>query len=103
MTSKQYPNLEQLFSCYLHEDFPILYSTADKALEFGIAELPPDDLAATCHEMALLRTDPRDLASLKNLLLWELGVCYSWEAGGYTLGQWLAHVDEMLNRRRSDL
>jgi hypothetical protein len=37
-----YPELEQLFSCYLHEDWYYDYPTRDTALQAGIAGLPLD-------------------------------------------------------------
>ena len=101
MRHKLYPELEQLFSCYLHEDWHYDYSTRDAALEAGIAGLPPDALLAACVEMDRLRADSRDAEAITKMIRSELGACYLWEVDGYTLDQWLAHVAEMLNQRRT--
>jgi hypothetical protein len=98
-----YPELEQLFSCYLHEDWHYDYPTRDAALEAGIAGLPPEDLRAVCEEMDRLRADPRDAETLTEVVRKDLGAHYLWEVDGYTLEGWLAHVAAMLRRRREQL
>jgi hypothetical protein len=103
MRHEQYPELEQLFSCYLHEDWPLDYPTPDAALAEGVAGLPPDALRAACEEVDRLRADPRDPEALTEMLQRELGVCYLWEADGYTPDAWLAHVAALLHRRRDSL
>lgn len=101
MKHELYPELEQLFSCYLHEDWHCDYPTRDAALQAGIAGLPTDALQAACEEMDRLRAGARDAKTRSNVLHRELGASYLWEVDGYTLDGWLAHVAEMLNHRRN--
>jgi hypothetical protein len=103
MKHELYPELEQLFSCYLHEDWHYDYPTRDAALQAGIAGLPPDALRAACEEMDRLRADSRDTVTRTELVRGELGAFYLWEVDGYTLDAWLAHVDVMLNQRRKSM
>jgi hypothetical protein len=103
MRHELYPELQQLFSGYLHEDWHYDYPTRDAALEAGIAGLPPDALQAACEEMERLRADPRDTETLMNVIRWELGAWYLWEVDGYTLDGWLAHVAAMLNQRQNSM
>jgi hypothetical protein len=103
MRSKLYPELEQLFSCYLHEDRAYFHPTVDAALEEGIAGLPPEALLAAGEEMDRLRNEARDTERGTKMVQRELGANYRWEVDGYTLDEWLAHVSEMLNKRRTEL
>ena len=103
MRHEVYPELEQLFSCYLHEDWLADYHTPDAALKTGIAGLPPDALQAACEEMDRLRADSRDPETLTKMIRGELGANYLWEVDGYTLDGWLAHVAAMLNQRRKSM
>src|SRR5262245_27593476 len=103
MKHKLYPELEQLFSCYLHEDWHYAYPTRDAALRTGIAGLPPAAFQAACEEMNRLRADSRDAEARTQLVRYELGASYLWEAEGYTLDEWLAHVAAMLNERRKEI
>jgi hypothetical protein len=103
MKHEQYPELEQLFSCCLHEDWHHDYPTRDAALQAGIAGLPPAALRAACEEMDRLRADPRDTETRTKLVRCELGAFYLWEVDGYTLDVWLAHVAAMLNQRRQSM
>ena len=103
MRHNLYPELEQLFSCYLHEDRRYDHPTADAALTAGIAGLPPEALRAACDEIDRLRADPRDPETLAKVVIWELGANYRWEVVGYTLDGWLAHVAAMLYQRRNSM
>jgi hypothetical protein len=103
MKHELYPELEQLFTCYLHEDIHYDYPTQDAALRGGIVGLPPDSLLAACEEMERLRGDSRDTKTLTQVVRKELGAHYLWEVDGYTLDEWLAHVARMLNQRKREL
>src|SRR5262245_41244552 len=85
MRHQLFPELEQLFSCYLHEDWYYDYPTRDTALQAGIAGLPLDALQAACEEMDRLRADSRDTAIRSQVVRHELGANYLWEVDGYTL------------------
>ena len=83
MRHELYPELEQLFSCYLHEDYHYDYPTQDAALQAGIAGLPPAALWVACEEMDRLRADTRDPETLTKMIRGELGANYLWEVDGY--------------------
>jgi hypothetical protein len=96
-----YPELEQLFTCYLNEDYHYDHPTLDAALRAGVAGLPPEAARVAWEELARLTAQRHDEETLIKILREDLGAHYLWEADGYSTQGWLAHVRELLDRRRA--
>lgn len=100
MRNPAYPELEQLFSCYLQEDYHYEHPSLEAALSAGVAALPSGAVETAREELARLRARRHDEDTLTAILQRDLGANYAWQADGYSAEGWLAHVAELLERRR---
>jgi hypothetical protein len=71
---RRFYRLGQFFGCYLHEDWPELHGTPEKAVEKAIEDYPVDILQQVRRELRDVLSDTAEDEELRDVLNWGLGV-----------------------------
>ena len=97
MTTNQFPQLRQLFGCYLHQDWPLEYDTAEDAIRAFRADMSSAPLDAECEELSeVIELLNRQAIDDPTRFLIELGCDYNTAADGLTVVAWLVRVRSIL-------
>jgi hypothetical protein len=72
---QRFYRLGQFLGCYLHEDWPEMHGTPEKAVEAAISEYPIELRQQVRHELATLLEETTDDTQLRSRLNDGLGVC----------------------------
>jgi len=91
-----YPNLDEFFGTYFHQDWREDSKTARGIIERYLAEWPTQDIRATAEELHRLLTEPLTEAELTDQMR-LLGNFYNPNADGLSHRDWLRQVYELLS------
>jgi hypothetical protein len=96
MTEKRYPELEQLFGAYFHQDWDLEGPDDQAILARYLEESSETDLQQAIAELQRLLDEPMEENELGDFLLRELGSYYYPMAEGKSYREWLEEVLSVL-------
>ncbi len=96
MNASTYPRLQQFFGGYFHADWVDEFLAPDEAILYFLRREPPEMVEGVASELTdlLMRIDEID--DHRRFLFDDLWCSYDPHFYGTTVGQWLAHVLDVL-------
>lgn len=91
MSSLDYPNLEQFFSCYFHQDWTEEFDSPDDAIDAYLASENAETKLNAGNELKKLLDAFSDNQSLQQVLD-SLGCYYDSSADSLEVNEWLKSV-----------
>lgn len=90
-----YPNLDEFFGTYFHQDWREDSATALGIVERYLAEWPPEEIREAAQELHRLLAQPLSETELADQMK-GLGSFYNPQADGLRYGDWLRKVHQLL-------
>ncbi len=94
--NKRFPDLEQFFGCYFHQDWQYLYGSAEMAIEDYANDSSRDELSYTVQELDKLMSLGLSEAELDDAMYRELHCYYNPKPSGRSMTEWLRWVRSTL-------
>ncbi len=94
--SEQFPDLEQFFGAYFHQDWMDFDEAAETVIERFVNDATQDELSSTIGELDQLLSLGLPEAELEHVMYKELGCYYNPEPDGISMSEWLRWVRSML-------
>jgi hypothetical protein len=90
-----YPNLDDFFGTYFHQDWREDAATAIGIVERYLAEWPPEEVLAAAQELRRLLAETPTEADLIDKMR-RLGCFYNPQSDGLSYGDWLRQIYQLL-------
>ncbi len=94
--NKRFPDLEQFFGCYFHEDWMDEYENEEMAIKGYVDDDGPEAAHNVAHELDKLLELELPEAELEGAMYRELHCYYAPEPDGISMSEWLRWVRSML-------
>jgi len=100
MSDEPYPVLANFLACYLNQDWPDEYETAEEAVDAFVKDDPKDVIASAKKEIeSLLESDLTERALER--LIYSFGCYYNLSYDDRTPREWLQMIARRLDRTNS--
>ncbi len=94
--NEEFPDLEQFFGGYFHQDWKDFYGSAETAIEQFVNDASRAELAKALRELDDLLALGLPEAELDEAMCEDIGCYYNPRPSGKTMSEWLQWVRSML-------
>lgn len=98
MNIEQFPNLDQFFGGYFHQDWDLENIDAEAVLNRFLLEAKPNSGEQVCQELEKLLAINFEEKELSNILVYDLGCCYNPEFQKMSNREWLSWLQSYLKK-----
>ncbi|MDF0553645.1 contact-dependent growth inhibition system immunity protein [Kamptonema sp. UHCC 0994] len=98
MNLEQFPNLDQFFGGYFHQDWDLEDTDAEAVLNRFLLEAKSSTVEQVCQEIDKLLAIKFDEKELSNILIYDLGCCYNPEFQKMSNRKWLDWLQSYLKK-----